>query len=246
MASLSFDAKNHDDHSNSNDLIKAPFRAPAFPGSYFISVEGIEGAGKSTQIKLLAEYLERKKWNVIQLREPGGTPFGEKLRQAVLQSQTPLHPLSEAMLFASSRSQLISEIVLKELSKPGTVIICDRFIDSSLVYQGFAGELGMQTILQLHQIFPLNIVPHLTLYFKIDVETSVKRQKMRNAPKDYFEAKGVEFYRKLIDGYNQVAELFPERIAVIPATGTPESVYGHMIHHLDRLLQAKNSETLSD
>jgi dTMP kinase len=246
MTTLSFDSKSSSSDVTEENFLKATFRAPAFPGSYFISMEGIEGAGKSTQIKLLAEYLERRKWNVIQVREPGGTPFGEKLRQAVLQSQTQLHPLSEAMLFASSRAQMMSDIVLKELSRPGTVIICDRFIDSSLVYQGFAGELSIPTILKLHQFFPLNIIPHLTFYFKIDVETSLKRQKMRNAPKDYFESKGSDFYKKLIEGYDEVAGMFPERIATINASGPVESIYGAMIHQLDKLLQAKNSDTLAD
>ena len=193
------------------------FRSPAFPGSFFLSFEGIEGAGKSTQIIKLKNYLEEKNFRVLVLREPGGTPFGEKMRQAILETKTEITPLAEAHLFASSRAQLLEEVILKELATPNTVIICDRYIDSSLVYQGHSRGLGVAEVLNIHNVFPLNLVPHLTFYLRINVETSEKRQKMRNAPKDYFEAKGVDFYKKLVVGYDLMAELFPNRILKLDA-----------------------------
>ena len=144
-----------------HELLNA-FRAPAFPGSFFLSFEGIEGAGKSTQITRLKKYLEEeKKYRVLILREPGGTPFGEKLRQAILENKTEISPLAEAHLFASSRSQLLTEVILKELSIPNTVIICDRYIDSSIVYQGHARGLGVAEVLEIHNIFTLNVTPFL-------------------------------------------------------------------------------------
>lgn len=200
------------------------FRAPAFPGSYFISFEGIEGAGKSTQIVKLKNFLELKNYRVIVLREPGGTPFGEKMRQAILETKTEITPLAEAHLFASSRAQLLSEVILKELNTPNTVVICDRYIDSSMAYQGHSRGLGIVNVLDIHNTFPLNLVPHITFYLRIDVQTSELRQKIRNAPKDYFEAKGVDFYKKLIVGYDTVSELFPHRIIKIDASVTVDQM----------------------
>jgi dTMP kinase len=198
------------------DLLNS-FRAPAFPGSFFLSFEGIEGAGKSTQIIRLKSFLEEKNYRVLVLREPGGTPFGEKMRQAILETKTEITPLAEAHLFASSRAQLLSEVILKELAVPNTVVICDRYIDSSLVYQGHSRGLGVAEVLNIHNAFPLNLVPHLTFYLRIGVETSEARQKLRNAPKDYFEARGPEFYKKLIVGYDLISELFPHRILKLDA-----------------------------
>ncbi len=216
------------------------FRAPAFPGSFFISFEGIEGAGKSTQIARLKSYLEdQKNFRVLTFREPGGTSFGEKLRQAILNTTTEIMPLAEAHLFASSRAQLLSEVILKELSVPNTVIICDRYIDSSIAYQGHARGLGVAQVLGIHSIFPLNLVPHLTFYLRIDVETSEQRQKIRNASKDYFESKGIEFYKKLVIGYDLVAELFPGRVLKIDANTDLNTVSDQIIHATEALLTTR-------
>ena len=218
------------------------FRAPAFPGSFFISFEGIEGAGKSTQITKLKTYLEAKNFRVLILREPGGTPFGEKLRQAILETKTEITPLAEAHLFASSRAQLLTEVIMKELSVANTVIICDRYIDSSLVYQGHSRGLGVAEVLEIHNNFPLNLVPHLTFYLRISADTSEKRQKIRNAPKDYFESKGIEFYKKLVVGYDLMAELFPKRILKIDAEGSLESVTFKITEVVENMITDK-SET---
>ncbi len=191
------------------------FRPPAYPGSFFLSFEGIEGAGKSTQILKLKEFLEEKNFRVILLREPGGTSFGEKLRSAILNNKSPLHPLAETFLFLASRAQLLDEVTLKELSVPNTIVIYDRYIDSTLAYQGVARNIGISTILEIHKSFPLNLIPHLTLYLKISLETSLKRQEKRERDKDYFESQRNDFHKKLIEGYDFAAELFPQRIAVI-------------------------------
>lgn len=223
------------------------FRAPAFPGSFFLSFEGIEGAGKSTQITRLKKYLEEEKnFRVLILREPGGTPFGEKLRQAILENKTEITPLAEAHLFAASRSQLLSEVIMKELSTPNTVVICDRYIDSSLVYQGHARGLGVAEVLEIHNIFPLNLVPHLTFYLKISVETSEKRQKIRNAPKDYFEARGIEFYKKLAVGYDLMHELFPHRILSLDAEGSLDQVTTLILSTMEKLINSKQIDDLEE
>ena len=214
----------------------AKFRAPAHPGSFFLSFEGIEGAGKSTQLLNLKAFLEEKNFRVLILREPGGTPFGEKLRSAILNTQTPIHPLAEVYLFAASRAQLLDEVTLKELNVPNTVIIYDRYIDSTLAYQGVGRNLGVQTILEIHQNFPLNLVPHMTFYLKISLDCSILRQEKRNQDKDYFESQGRDFYQKLIDGYDMAAELFPDRILVLNGEKEQSQVTNDIIGHVKQLL----------
>ncbi|MEK6626024.1 MAG: dTMP kinase [Bdellovibrionota bacterium] len=213
------------------------FRPPAFHHSYFLSFEGIEGSGKTTQIRLTKEFLEEKNFRVLILREPGGTTFGEHLRQAVLSTQTQLHPLAEAYLFAASRAQLLHEVVMKELSVPNTVIICDRYLDSTLVYQGKARNLGHRLILEIHQHFPLNLIPHKTFFLEIGLKVSKERQHTRNNPKDYFEGQGEAFYRKLIEGYQEVRELFPERICSIDGELVPDEVFAKIQQQLMVLLK---------
>ena len=141
---------------------KPYFKPNSYKNTYLISFEGIEGSGKSTQIKKFTEYLKSKNQDVHYFREPGGTKFGEKLREAILDSDSPIHPLAEANLFAASRAQLLSEKVIPLLEKENQIIILDRFIDSSIAYQGIARNLGIDTILDLHKRYPLNLTPHCT------------------------------------------------------------------------------------
>jgi dTMP kinase len=225
-----------------NKELLQQFRPPAFPGSFFLSFEGIEGAGKSTQIVRIKEYLETQGFRVLILREPGGTPFGEKLRQAILNSKTELEPIAEAYLFASSRSQLLTEVTLKELNTPGTIVIYDRYIDSSIAYQGMARGLGVDTVLQIHNVFPLNLMPHKSFYLKISADTSMGRQTMRNAPKDYFESRGKDFYEKLIQGYDISLDLFPERISVIDGNRDLDSVYESIKEEINSLIFKKDEQ----
>lgn len=213
-------------------------RAPGFPGSYFISFEGIEGAGKSTQIARISQFLDEKGYNVMVLREPGGTSFGERLRSAILNSSQEIHPLAEAHLFASSRAQLLSEVTLKELDQGNTIVIYDRYIDSTIAYQGMARGLGIEPVLMMHQHFPLNIAPHKTFYLRIPLETSYRRQEMRNLPKDYFESRGGEFYDKLIQGYDTAAELFPERIQIVDGHLSQDQVFEIIKTSMLELLQS--------
>ena len=214
------------------------FRSPSYPGSFFLSFEGIEGAGKSTQALLAQNHLERKNFRVIVLREPGGTSFGEHLRKAILESHSDIHPLAEAYLFASSRVQILHDVILKELHEPNTVVICDRYIDSSLAYQGVARGLGIDHILKIHTPFPLNLLPHRSFYMKISVDTSRKRQKIRNAPKDYFESRNHQFFEDLILGYDLVARLFTERVRVIDGEEDISTISQAVLSEVDKLLES--------
>jgi dTMP kinase len=218
------------------ETLKSLYRFPETPGSYFVSLEGIEGSGKSTQIALMQRWLEGEGFRVLTLREPGGTAFGEKLREAILKSETPLHPLAECHLFLASRAQLLKEKVLPFLLQPRSVVILDRYFDSTLAYQGFARRLGPETILTLHQHDPLNLLPHLTLLLEIRLATSQQRQQSRGQVKDYFEAEAVEFYQRLIDGYESARQLFPERIRRIDAEKSESEVQEEILRELRKVL----------
>jgi dTMP kinase len=204
--------------------------------SFFISFEGIEGSGKTTQIKLLAEYLKTKGFRVLTLREPGGTDFGESLRSAILGSNTPIHPLAEANLFAAGRAQLLFEKVLPFLETKNSVVLVDRYIDSSMAYQGNARGLGLQTILDIHKQAPLNTVPNLTFYLEISLELSHERQAARGSEKDYFEKENHKFYQSLIDGFELCAKAFPERIKTIKAHKEIETIKEMIIEQTELIL----------
>lgn len=212
------------------------FQSPVTPESYLFSLEGIEGSGKSTQIKVLEKTLQDKGYRTLLLREPGGTLFGEKLREAILGSKEKIHALAECHLFLSSRAQLLQEKVLPFLLVPKSVVILDRFLDSTLAYQGKARKLGLETVLTLHQFPPLNLVPHRTYFLDISLETSLKRQAHRGQEKDYFESQKSDFHLDLIDGYREAQKLFPDRILKVDAEQSEESVTRAILSDLSRIL----------
>jgi dTMP kinase len=194
------------------------FHAPnCAANSFLVSFEGIEGSGKSTQVERFIELLKTNGFTVSYYREPGGTVFGEKLREAILESKAKIAPTAEAMLFASARAQLLTQNVFPDLLKENHVVILDRFIDSSIAYQGFARGLGMETVLGIHQHAPLNTLANLTFYLRIDYQTSIDRQSKRGQEKDYFEKEHKDFYLNLINGYDQAASYFDKRIQIIDA-----------------------------
>ena len=217
------------------------FSPPQTEGSFFISFEGIEGSGKSTQIQFLKEKLEARGYKVLLLREPGGTPFGENLRQAILNSRESVSPLAEAMLFASSRAQLLESKILPALSQKNTIVIVDRYIDSSLAYQGIARGLGAETVLKLHRFSPLNTLPHISFYLKIGLDVSFERQKQRGNGKDYFERESEEFYCKLIEGYDLSAKLFPQRIVAVNGEQDQSTVASAIEKHITELITKKDA-----
>lgn len=202
----------------------------------FITFEGIEGSGKSTQIDLLESTLKKLGKEVVKLREPGGTPFGEALRKAILESAEKLDPVAEAMLFASSRAQLLKEKILPALQK-NQVVIVDRYLDSSIAYQGFARELGLKTILDIHSHGVLKTHPDLTFYLAIDLETSMKRQAARGNAKDYFEKENQQFYQKLINGYEECTQVFPQRMKKIAATKDTQTIHHEIMKYVTQNLK---------
>ena len=198
----------------------------------FISLEGIEGSGKSTQIKFLKEYFEQQGRKVSIYREPGGTKFGENLRKTILESTEKLTPITEAYLFASGRAQLLQEEITTKLNC-NEVVLLDRYIHSSIAYQGFGRDLGSENILTIHQIPPLNLIPHITFYLEISLETSIKRQDKRGNKKDYFESENINFYKKVIKGFEFCTDYFGEQFKKIDAELTEQEVKKQILKELE-------------
>ena len=217
------------------DLSKIFTKAPKAKGSFFLSIEGIEGSGKSSQMEAIKSYLESIGKKVILTREPGGTIFGELLRESILTSSVEISPVAEAHLFAAARAQHLFEKILPALLTPNTIVMADRFIDSSLAYQGSARKLGLETVLKLHENGPLNILPDVTFYFAIDYETSLERQNLRGSQKDYFEKNNKQFYLDLIEGYEKAFNLFSDRIKKIDATQSINDVKQGVLTILEKV-----------
>ena len=207
----------------------------------FISFEGIDGSGKTTQIKLLTDALKSAHFNTVSLREPGGTIFGENLRNAILNSETMLDPVAEAYLFASSRAQLMREKIRPHIEDDLSVVICDRFIHSSLAYQGYARKLGNEFVINTHSIEPLNLVPNITFFLDVPVEESIRRQKSRSESEDYFEKEKKDFFTTLRNGFLESQESVPSFFKKIDATQPIDKIHREVIsalHELDRKYEA--------
>jgi dTMP kinase len=201
---------------------------PATDGR-FISFEGIEGSGKTTQIRRLEASLKAQGLEVLCLREPGGTPFGEQLRQAILTQGEPLDPMAEAGLFVASRAQLLKEKILPFLhGQPRHVVLLDRYLDSTLAYQGHARGRPVAPLWAMHQFAPLNTLPHTTFFLDIDVETSLARQAARGNQKDYFEARQRDFHQRLAEGYRALAKAHSERIVTVDARRAEDLVFADL------------------
>lgn len=199
----------------------------------FIVFEGVEGAGKGTQVELARQYLESRGLDVVVTREPGGTEFGDRLREAVLDPATgPLHPRAEALLFAAARAQLVSTVIRPALEE-GKVVLCDRFVDSSVAYQGYGRGLGEQDVLALNAWATQGLFPDLVVLLHLEPEEGLAR---RGGPGDRFESEDLTFHARVADAYLRIAEEHPERFAVVDASGTPEQVYLRVREVLDRAL----------
>ncbi len=212
-------------------------RAPS--NGLFIAFEGVEGSGKGTQIRLAKEYLESRDVDVLVTREPGGTVLGEKLREMLLDHDTgAVEARTEALLFAASRSQHVTSVIRPALAE-GKVVICDRYIDSSLAYQGSARGVGEQDILTLNVWATQGLFPDLTILLHLEPEVGLLRS--LEEP-DRIEMEGGEFHAKVADAYLKIAEEHPERFIVIDADDTPERVHQQVVEALKRVLRDREED----
>ncbi|MDI3534048.1 MAG: dTMP kinase [Thermosediminibacterales bacterium] len=202
---------------------------------FFITLEGPDGSGKTTQIKLITNFFQKRGMDFILTREPGGTPIGEEIRRLLLdKNNSDMEPEVEALLYAASRAQHVKQVIIPAL-KNGLVVICDRFLDSSIVYQGISRGLGIKTIEKINELAVFGLKPDLTFVLDISPEIGIMRKKM-NKSIDRIETEDLEFHRMVQNGYLMLAEREPDRIKVINAENSIEEVYKEIEAHLITLV----------
>jgi len=217
-----------------------------FPGK-FITFEGPEGSGKSTQIRRLARRLEAVGHRVLVTREPGGTPTGEAIR-GILQHDhagEPICPAAELLLFEASRAQLVGRVILPALEE-GVWVLCDRFTDSTVAYQGYGRGFDVAAILELNRVAVQGCEPAVTLLLDVETQAGLGRMSHRNrrtqAATDRFEREAVDFHERVRAGYLQLALRWPERIAVVNGMRDEDSVEADVWQVVsDRLGQGSGS-----
>jgi dTMP kinase len=212
----------------------------------FITFEGLDGSGKSTQLAKLARSLRAHGFSVIITREPGGTAAGERIREVLLHSSTHgLSPLSEMALMFASRAQHIEEVILPALAE-GRVVLCDRFTDSTEAYQGGGRKLGSKPVLQLHEVLCGNLQPDLTILLDNDVSVSVERARRRNRKhknhrpdkdENRFEQENRAFFGRVRNAYLNLAARDPQRVHVVNARGAPQETHAAIMELVRRKLK---------
>lgn len=194
----------------------------------FITFEGIDGCGKSTQINMLKDYLGKESREVLLVREPGGTVIGEKIREILLSKKNDnMSPLTELLLFEAARAQITSEVIIPAVEK-GITVLCDRFYDSTYAYQGCARDMGRDMVGMLNDIATGSFAPDITFILDISVEDALARRKGRGEAEDRMEALGMEFQRKVREGYLELAGK-EERVKLIDASRTAEEIHESIV-----------------
>jgi dTMP kinase len=220
------------------------------PRGKFITFEGLDGSGKSTQAKKLARSLRARGLSVIVTREPGGTATGEKIREVLLHSaNSALSPQTELALMFASRAQHIHEIILPALAE-GRVVLCDRFTDSSEAYQGGGRKLGSKPVLQMHEILCGNLQPDLTILLDNDLAFSVERARRRNQKRkdtrsertsekdeNRFEQENRAFFGRVRHAYMTIASREPQRVHLVNARGTPNETHAVVLDLVKKKLK---------
>ena len=194
----------------------------------FVTFEGLDGSGKTTQVELLRQHLSRNGQEVVATREPGGTELGERVRDLLLQGGE-VSPWAEAALFAAARAELVAEVIGPALER-GAHVICDRYLDSSLAYQGIARGLGVDQVLALNLNAIRGILPDRTCLLMLDPEEAARRQG-EDEP-DRIEQEGHDFRAAVDTAYRSLAEMFPRRVIPIDAGGDPEEIATSIREHL--------------
>jgi len=193
------------------------------PEGAFLSIEGLDGSGKGTQIRLLTDVIDRFGFELVQSREPGGCPISEKLRDIILdKNNAEMDDVTEAILYAASRAQHVREVIRPAIAA-GKVMLCDRFVDSSVAYQGGGRQLGVQKVLDINAPAVDGTMPMATIYLDVDHVTSMKRRAAATEL-DRLELAGDSFHARTEAGYRELIRRDPERFIVVDATRTPEEI----------------------
>jgi dTMP kinase len=194
----------------------------------FITFEGIEGSGKTTQQRLVAEHLRSLGKTVVATKEPGGTPLADRIRAILLDSANVIDPIAEVFLFAASRRQHTTEVIEPALAR-GEIVLCDRYADSTLAYQGFGRLIDLDRLRALNHWATDALVPHVTLLFDLPEEVGLTRANSRNAnaaqDEGRFEAEDLRFHRRVREGYLAMAVAEPDRYRIVDANGSVDDVF---------------------
>ncbi|MDI6641065.1 MAG: dTMP kinase [Elusimicrobiota bacterium] len=193
----------------------------------FITFEGPDGSGKSTQVELLVNYLRLRGYDVVHTREPGGTSLAEFLRDVLLKVDANISPTTELLLYAASRAQHTSELIRPAL-KLGKIVLCERYTDATVAYQGYGRKINLKLVHQLNKIATDGLTPDLTILLDLPVEKGLKRIK-KGRIKDRFEREELSFHRRVRSGYLSIAKLEPKRIKVISSLGSIENTHKKII-----------------
>lgn len=200
----------------------------------FISIEGPDGSGKSTQIKKIKEYLNAKGYETVLTREPGGTVISEKIREVILdKSHTEMASMTEALLYAASRAQHVAEVIKPSL-EDGKIVICDRFVDSSIAYQGCGRNLG-EAVEIINRFAVDGCMPDITFLFKLPPSEGKKR--IKEDEQDRIEKETLDFHNRVYESYLNLEKRFPDRIQGIDATKTIEEVSAQIIMCIETVLE---------
>lgn len=203
--------------------------------SYFITFEGPEGAGKTTVITAVYEQL-LKSYDIIKTREPGGITISEMIRELLLAKGNDMDYRTEALLFAASRRQHLVEKVIPALNQ-GKVVLCDRFIDSSIAYQGFARGIGAEAVKEINRFAIEDRMPDLTIYLKLDPEVGLSRISSNKRDQNRLDTEKIDFHQDVVSGYNKLSENYPERIKTVDASQTPEKVTEDALKIINQFLE---------
>lgn len=200
-----------------------------------ITFEGIEGCGKSTQVDLLFDYLTRKGYNVIKTREPGGTVFGEALRDVALQKNIDVFPLSELLTIMAIRAQHVEELIMPAL-QDRTIVLCDRFVDASYAYQGYGRGIDLGIIETLNRLVTKGIRPNLTVLIDCAAGLGLKRKAKDHRSLDRFEKESLSFHRKIRNAYLKLADEDQRRFFVVDGKSKIEDVHRLIKEKVESLL----------
>lgn len=202
----------------------------------FITFEGPDGSGKSTQARMLAERLRGEGRAVLESVEPGGTPIGQKIRRILLDpTNQELTPTAELLLMFAARAQNVEQWILPALAQ-GQIVISDRFTDASIAYQGAGRGLGTGSVLELDRIACKGLIPDLTICIDIDTETGLARALARGGIETRLEEQAIEFHHKVREAYHQLAQREPQRFRLIDGRGTPEAIAAKVREEVSPLL----------
>lgn len=206
----------------------------------FITFEGCEGSGKTSVIEKLVEYLTLKGVNVVKTREPGGSKIAEDIRNVILDvNNTNMDRITEALLYAASRRQHLAEKVIPYLEK-GYIVICDRYLDSSLAYQGYARGIGIDKVYDINMSATDGLLPDLTVYIDLEPSIGLKRISANNREQNRLDLEKISFHEKVYEGYKIISSKFPERVKSINGNQTREEVLKDTITLIEEFLHSRN------